>query len=209
MRSSTALTDPAARLVADASTVINLIATGGAGKILAALPNRIVVVDVVPGELETGRTRGRKACDRLEELTSSGTIDVVALGGDGLTYFEQLVVGPAAETLDDGEAATIAYALTHEATALIDERKAARICRERFPALRLACSIDVFMHGDVQTRLGPALLADAVFRALQEGKMRVLAEHLAWVVGLIGEERAALCPSLPRRARQPSREPTG
>ncbi len=30
MRSSTALTDPAARLVADASTVINLIATGGA-----------------------------------------------------------------------------------------------------------------------------------------------------------------------------------
>ena len=41
MGSSTALTDPAARLVADASTVINLIATGSAGDIIAALPNRI------------------------------------------------------------------------------------------------------------------------------------------------------------------------
>ena len=205
MRSLTALTDPGELLVADASTVINLIATGIAGEIIAALPNRIVVVDVVPDELETGRTRGREACDRLQELTSSGVLDIVELGGDGLTHFEQLVVGPAAETLDDGEAATIAYALAHAATALIDERKATRICRERFPALRLACTIDVLIHRDVQARLGPERLSEAVFRALQEGKMRVLSDHLAWVVDLIGEERAALCPSLPRRARTLSR----
>lgn len=206
MRSSTALTDPAARLVADTSTVINLIATGSAGEIIAALPNRIVVVDVVPGELETGRTRGRAARDRLKELASSGALDVVELGDDALTCFEELVVGPAIETLDDGEAATIGYALTHSGTALIDERKATRICRERFPVLRLACTIDVLIHADVQTRLGPALLADAVFRALQEGKMRVLSHHLEWVIGLIGDERAALCPSLPRRARTLSAE---
>jgi len=205
MRSSTALTDPGERLVADASTAINLIATGTAGEIIAALPNRIVVVDVVPDELETGRTRGREACDRLQELTSSGVLDIVELGSDALTHFEQLVVGPAAETLDDGEAATIAYALAHAATALIDERKATRICRERFPALRLACTIDVLIHGDVQARLGPERLSEAVFRALQEGKMGVLSDHLAWVVDLIGEERAALCPSLPRRARSLSR----
>lgn len=206
MRSSTALTDPAARLVADASTVINLVATGSADEIIAALPNRILVVDVVPCELETGRTRGRAACDRLKELASSGALDVVELGDDALTYFEELVVGPAVETLDDGEAATIAYALTHSATALIDERKATRICRERFPSLRLGCTIDVLIHADVQTRLGPALLADAVFRALQEGQMRVLSHHLEWVIGLIGGERAALCPSLPRRARTLSTE---
>ncbi len=58
-------------------------------------------------------------------------------------------------------------------------------------------------------RLGLARLADAVFRALQDGKMRVLTEHLAWVVGLIGEERAALCSSLPRRARKPAPEAAG
>jgi predicted nucleic acid-binding protein len=119
---------------------------------------------------------------------------------DAFAHFEELVVGPAVETLDDGEAATIAYAMTHSATALIDERKATRICRERFPALRLACTIDVLIHADVQTRLGPALLADAVVRALQEGQMRVFSHHAEWVIGLIGDERAALCPSLPRRA---------
>jgi hypothetical protein len=31
--------------------------------------------------------------------------------------------------------------------------------------------------------------------------MRVLAERLAWVVDLIGTERAANCPSLPKSAR--------
>ena len=48
------------------------------------------------------------------------------------------------------EAATIAYALAHAGTALIDEHKATRICRERFPALRLACTTDVLIHGVVR-----------------------------------------------------------
>ena len=204
MGSSTTLTDPVARLVADASTVINLIATGSAGDIIAALPNRIAVVDVVLGELETGRARGREAFDRLKELASSGALEIVELGDDALPYFEDLVIGPAVATLDDGEAATIAYALAHSSTALIDERKATRICRERFPNLRLACTIDVLIHGDVQQRLGRALLADAVFRALRDGRMGVLSHHLEWVIGVIGEERAAQCPSLPRRNRTSS-----
>jgi predicted nucleic acid-binding protein len=203
---STALTDPAARLVADTSTMINLIATGSAADIIAALPNRIAVVDVVPAELEVGRARGREACDRLKELASSGVLEIVELGDYALPYFEQLVVGSAVETVDDGEAATIAYALAHTATALIDERKATRICRERFPRLRVACTIDVLIHDDVRQRLGEPRLADAVFRTLQDAKMGVFAPHLAWVVGLIGEERAALCPSLPRRALAPSGE---
>lgn len=204
MGSSTTLTDPVARLVADASTVINLIATGSARDIIAALPNRIAVVDVVLGELETGRARGREACDHLKELASSGALEVVELGDDALPHFEDLVIGPAVTTLDDGEAATIAYALAHSHLALIDERKATRICRERFPNLRLACTIDVLIHGDVQQRLGRALLAEAVFRALRDGRMHVLAHHLAWVIGVIGEQRAAQCPSLPRRSRTSS-----
>jgi predicted nucleic acid-binding protein len=198
---STALTDPAARLVADTSTVINLIATGSAGDIIAALPNRIVVVDVVAAELEAGRAHGRKSCDRLKELALSGALDIVELNDHALPYFEDLVIGPAVSTLDDGEAATIAYALANVGTALIDERKATRICRERFPQLRVATTIDVLIHDDVQQRLGQALLTDAVWRALQNGKMGVRSHHVGWVVALIGEERAAECPSLPPRAR--------
>jgi predicted nucleic acid-binding protein len=204
MGSSTALTDPAARLVADASTIINLIATANAAAILSALPNRVLVVDVVPGELETGRARGREAFDRLTELANAGAVEIVGLTDEAAPYFEDLAVGAAAATLDDGEAATIAYALAHAGTALIDERKATRICAHRFPQLQVACTVDVLVHPEVQRRLGADLLGDVVFRALRDGYMGVLPRHVDWIVGLIGEARAALCPSLPRRFRTSS-----
>ena len=59
MASLTCLTDPAAiPLVIDASTVINLNASGCAKEIVKALPNRLAVTHIVPGELESGRNRG-------------------------------------------------------------------------------------------------------------------------------------------------------
>src|SRR5581483_11577735 len=113
MRSSTALTDPAALLVADSSTIINLVATRAAAAVISALPNRIVVVAVIPDELETGRELGRRACDGLKALVDAGVVEIVPLDDAANGFFEELVVGPAVETLDDGEAATIAYALAH------------------------------------------------------------------------------------------------
>lgn len=118
----------------------------------------------------------------------------------------ELVIGPAATTLDDGEAATIANALAHAGTALIDERKATRLCAERFPQLRLACTDDVLNHPEIQRQLGAQALSDAVFNALDSGRMRVLPQHLEWIVELIGVERAALCQSLPRRVRVSSEQ---
>jgi predicted nucleic acid-binding protein len=198
---SIALTDPSAPLVADASTIINLVATGSARPIVSALPNRMIVVDIIPAELESGRARGREAYDELKELVAEGVIGIVDLDDDCATFFEELVIGPAAATLDDGEAATIAYALAHAGAALIDERKATRICSERFLQLAVGCTVDVLIHPDVQGTLGPESLAEAVYRALRHGQMSVPSEYLEWVVRLIGHERASACPSLPRRVR--------
>ena len=209
MRPTSGLSDVAARLVADASTVINLIATGNVRAIVSALPHRILVVDVVRRELETGRARGREASDRLAELAVEGLLELVDLGDDAVPCFEDLVIGPAAETLDDGEAATIAYAVTHGETALIDERKANRICAARYPQLRIACTLDVLLHQGVQRQLGLDQVSDSVFKALRDGRMGVMPDQLDSVIGLIGEERAALCPSIPRRIRRSAqRRPT-
>ena len=201
---SSVLTDPAVPLAADASTIINLIATGSAADILSALPNRVVVVDHVPAELETGRPRGRVACDGLKALVAGGMIEIVALPDSAAAHYENLVIGSAVETLDDGEAATIAYALAVTASPLIDERKATRLCAERFPHLRVACTVDVLVHPEVQRRLGLEVLRESVFRALQDAQMGVLPQHLDWIVKVIGRERAALCPSLPQRVRSAS-----
>ncbi len=201
MGSLTCLTDPAALLVADASAIINLNASGCAEKIVKALPNRVAVVDIVPEELESGRSRGRRDADLLNELIAAGLVDMVKLDDEGERHFEQLVVGPAAMTLDDGEAATIAYAVAHWAIAIVDERKATRICGKRFPSLRVGCTVNIFEHQEVQRSLGNALLADAVFNALYHGRMRVFPHHVEWVVNLIGTDRAALCTSLPNSVR--------
>ena len=201
MECQSSLNDPTTLVVADTSVAINLNATGFVASILEALPNRIAVVEAVALELENGRHRGRDGADALNTLVAAGRIDIVRLGNPGIEFFTSLVSGSAAETLDDGEAATIAYALEHEATALIDERKANRICAERYGALAAGCTIDILAHDWVGAALGHSRLADAVFNALHRGRMRVQTCHMDWVINLIGNERAAQCVSLPAAVR--------
>ncbi len=197
MGSLTSLTDPDALLVADASAIINLNATGCAAEILRVLPNPLAVTDVIPAELETGRRRGRRDADFLQELVTAGLVSVVTFNDAAAGHFERLVVGPAAMTLDDGEAATIAYAVANGSVPIIDERKAKRICSEYYPSLPQACSTDLFAHDDVLSTLGRPRLALAVINALQIARMRVLPHHRKWVLDLIGPDQAALCNSLP------------
>ena len=209
MECQSCLNDPTAFIVADTSVAINLNATGYADAILDALPNQFVVLDEVSVELEEDRRNGRNDADALSALVGSQRIEIVRLDDTGLRHFTSLVSGPAAQTLDDGEAATIAYAVEHGATALIDERKANRICAERYPKLAIGCSVDLFAHEKIRTSLGADSLADAVFNALYYGRMRVLAHHVDWVVGLIGPDRAALCSSLPKAVRPANRPAVG
>ncbi len=201
MRSPTFLTDPLIPLVADSSTVINLIATGCAPTIIRAVPNRIVVVDVIPGELDTGRPRGRRDADHLQELVAAGHIEVVTLSDTGWLHFESLVAGPGPETLDDGEAATIAYAVEKNAVAIIDEKKGKRLCGARFPSTQLVSTADVLLHPAVRLKLGDEAFADAVFAALQDARMAVFPHHLGAILRLIGPKRATQCPSLPKGLR--------
>lgn len=65
----------------------------------------------------------------------------------------------------------------------------------------------IFLHPNVQAELGKDSLVDAIFNPLCNGRMRVLPQHISWVVSLIGADRARLCPSLPRTARFEKRNP--
>ena len=197
------LDDLTVPVVADTSIVINLNASGYAPAILEALPNRFLVVSEVGRELPEDRQTGRNDAGALAQWVASGQAEVVRLGERGMERFHDLVSGSAARTLDDGEAATIAYALETEphAVPLIDERKANRICAERFAALVTGSTVDLLAQGDVRAALGPERLAEAVFNALRHGRMRVLPRHLQWVVDLMGPERANQCKSLPRSVR--------
>lgn len=201
MERPSCLTDLSADIAADASIVINLSATGCCEAIIDALPNRVLVVDTVEQELECGRARGRTDADVLDDLKSAGRVVIVGLDGSALEQFRTLVEGPAVQTLDDGEAATIAYAVENVAVPLVDERKANRICARRFPALRRGATVDLLAHPAVMDALGSDVHREAVFNALYLGKMRVLPRHQEWVTGIIGPDRASCCDSLPRYLR--------
>ena len=149
MRPLSCLNDTSGLLIADASVAINLNATDCAADILCALPHRVALVDIVTSELEFGRAWGRRDAELTRALIKSKHLDLVRLGERGLGHFEELVAGSTVDTLDDGEAATLAYALEARATAVIDERKALRICSSRYPGLRTASSLDLVGHAEV------------------------------------------------------------
>jgi predicted nucleic acid-binding protein len=83
-------------------------------------------------------------------------------------------------TLDDGEAATIAFGIERDAIVLTDERKANRICAGRFPLLKVGCSLDILAHSGVLQALGKNTLSIAVHSALQSARMRVPVPYLPW-----------------------------
>lgn len=195
------LTDPFASVVLDASVAINLNATGLASEILRALSSKVAITDIALSELKEDRRTGRRDAEMISDLAEAGLIVIVPLSDVQERHFESLVIGRGVDTLDDGEAATIAYAVEAGAIALIDERKANRVGMERFPALRLGCSIDLFCHSAVEAALGSSRLANGVYAALQDARARVMPHHAEWTINLIGQDRALQCPSLPRSAR--------
>lgn len=112
-----------------------------------------------------------------------------------------LVAGRTRQTLDDGEAATLALSLHLGATALIDERKAIGVAKARFPAMTVATTADLLLSAHVCSESDADTLAEMLFASLTQARMRVPEHLLAEVCKRLGPERARLCQSLPARVR--------
>jgi hypothetical protein len=147
------------------------------------------------------RLPARADAELTQKLVDTKHIRVIALGDSGLRHFETFVSGPSAETLDDGEAATLAAALECGGIPVIDDKKATTTFATRFPTAPIASTLDLLGHPRVIESLGQEALAQAIFLALRDARMRVFDNHVDWVVTLIGEDRAARCRSLPRKIR--------
>lgn len=201
MSSSSFLTNPSASLIADASVVINLNATARAADIIKAVPNPFFVTENALAELQAGSQMGHRDHEKLLELIDAGLVRRASLGSPGMSVYESLIDGSTIQTLDDGEAATIAHAKEISGVALIDERKARSLCVSAFPSLMIACTVELLMHDAIAMALSPEGQADALASALTTARMRVPPEYLARVRTMIGADRAATCSSLPKAMR--------
>ncbi len=196
MTYSSSLADDLSALILDTSVLINLHSSTYGSRILAALPNKILVPEIVAAELEheTSKTF-------VQELASSGKARLVTLNESEYEMFATLVSGH--HSLGDGEAATIAIAACRRHLPVIDEGKGRLRAQAHWPRIQPpAWSLDLFRHPEVVAALGKAESVDALHLALRNGRMRVHDDHCDHVVSLIGAKRALECNSLPAYKRR-------
>ena len=175
-----------------------MLGTGLAVNILEAIPRRVTLERHAFEEIRRHPITGMGSEDELAAWQDRGLVEVVTLLRADLHVFEDLTSNSRAKTLDDGEAGTIAYAISQSDATIpvIDERKATRLIHERWPERRVIDTVSLF-HALVAVGLvSGAIMSEALYSACKHSRMQVRNEMKTWVVDLIGEKRAAECPSI-------------
>lgn len=198
---SSCLTEKDRLLVLDASVVINLLATGNALDILAALDRPVLLPEPVVREVENGEHRGHGAHMKCRELLVEGRVSMIDLDAASLPVFMELVGGTTSSSLGDGEAATIAIASTRPGCAVIDEKKAKKLLSTMFAHIGAVTTIDLLSHKEVVRRIGRERLAAGMVAALNDARMQVREMQFDWVQQVIGETAADNCDALKRLVR--------
>ena len=195
MTYSSSLTDDFRPLVLDTSVLINLYACAYGEHILTAIPNCIIVPQVVAAELEHETSRKNGEHGFLHGLIAGGKVTLGEMTDEENALFANLTSG--SPSLDDGEAATIAIGAKRRLLPLIDDRKgraqAIHVLRGQEPGW----SLDLFRHTSVTSALGETAAIEALYLALRDGRMRVPVESTGYIIDLLGSERARDCTCLP------------
>lgn len=164
--------------------------------VLSALDRTIIMDEHAMREVIYDPTTGASGTQALAALTTAGLITQSRLNTQAYEVFLELTGASPPSDLDDGEAATIATALQAHAVAVIDERKARRVIAAQQRSLALLHTIDLLSADPVTEALTQQDLAEAVYSALRNARMRVPDECLAWVVSVVGDARIRTCPSI-------------
>lgn len=192
MTFSNLLSNSITPLVIDTSVLINLYACKQGEIVLRTIPNNKIIAQLVVDEFNRGTELQQQF---LRNLLDAGVLSSTELTDNEYVIFEELTtIDP---TIDDGEAATIAIAVTRNSSALIDDNKGRKRARKLAPTLGLAFSIDLFVHPPVRAALGPGADIETLLCALRIGRMQIPPERVDEVITLIGLKQALLCPSLP------------
>ena len=83
---------------------------------------------------------------------------------------------------------------------MIDEKKARRICEERFRLSPIFCTIDLLQNYFFSVKPNKQEFRQLLFNTVKIGRMRILKEeHEIWVKEVLGADLIQQCPSLKKR----------
>lgn len=185
-------------LVLDASVLINFLGSGCVETLLGSLPARILMAERTFDEVVKDPSGRMPAPADRKALVAKGLIAVHGLDEEASELFLELVCKP--DCLDDGEAAAVALAAVAGAVPALDEKRARRVFRERYPGRPLASSAGLFRRLYESGHLPPDRVREALCGALQKARMSVVPEELEWTISILGPELARACPSLKKAA---------
>jgi hypothetical protein len=184
-------------LVLDTSALINLLGTGMAGEMIRAASRPMLVEDYAFEELRRHPLPKRDIQSELSELLELRCLKRVTMDERARVLFRELTDGDLTVGLDDGEAATIAYAISHAAAIpVIDEKKASGVFVQRWASRTIIDTVTLLTQASIVDAFTEEQYCAAVHSALMYARMRVPKAARLWIRDLLGTERAAQCPSL-------------
>lgn len=160
-------------MVLDTSVWINLLATEQPWTILDALTARCITPEEVLREVKRDAITQQTYSREKHPLRRQPNVEVVELEGEELDVFLSLVGQNSADALGDGEAAAIAVARVRRCAVALDDRKARRVVRERYPETTIVMTVDILRDRSIRARLGSEGTKTAFEKAKQFGRMHV------------------------------------
>lgn len=164
---------PAGPLVLDASVLFNLLGTGRPQELLKALGVPCLVEERTAAEVR--RMPGeRTESAPLRPLFDDGCLTLCRMTTQGYETYLSLLSGPSTDTLDDGESAAIAMAVTGAGSVVLDDKKARRILAARFPGCTSGTSLSLLVEAAHRAAWSEQQLLHAISRAREISRMAVV-----------------------------------
>jgi predicted nucleic acid-binding protein len=174
------MTTQRGKLVLDASVAINMLATVRGAEVLGSLGWSCVIEDRAAGEVTRHPRKVQHPKGPLGEFLEARVLEVVHLEATDYDQFVQLVGAPNHDGLDDGEAASLAWATRHGGALAVDEAKARRIANRDFAGLELLSSLGLFKIWAKARSVSAPDLRSALQEARGIGRMRILHDEMTW-----------------------------
>lgn len=160
-------------LVFDASMLINLLATQESAAIIAALGVHCVTPEQAMAEITKDPLTRKPFPNRQRALQRLSGVQVRPLAEDAYERFLSIAGASPPDGLGDGEAASIAAAISLGYGICLDDGKARRICAAQHPSGMIVWSADLISHPRVVKALGKDIAESCFDHARQFGRMRI------------------------------------
>lgn len=165
---------PSSPLVLDASAVFNLLGSTRPVEVVQALGVDCYIEERTLKEIKRHPIAGLCHKEALASLQGFAGLRICRMSDKEYSIYLELVSGVPSDCLDDGESAAIAYAVEQNKFVILDDGKARRVLRARFPTTSAMSSLQMFMAAGVRAGWEDKKVEELVQAARRNARMNIV-----------------------------------